>query len=120
MGNRESGVGEGIGSGFARLPIPYSPRPFSYLGFFLTSTPLPFFLLFSAAARSSAVGMSFLLVGRTTRSPPLGPGTAPRTSNRLFSLSTLTTSRLRTVTWALPYCPAARWPFLGRPEPRLA
>src|SRR5471032_1551462 len=90
-----------------------------YFFFLAISTPLPFFLAFSAARRWSSLGMSFLLVGLTKTRPPLGPGMAPRTSSRLLSLSILTTSRLRTVIWTLPYWPAMWMPFLGRPLPRL-
>src|SRR5437588_1326971 len=70
-----------------------------------------FFFFFAAAAsaflRASGSGWSFLLVGRTTTRPPLGPGTAPRTSRILLSASIFTMFRLRIVTGALPYWPAA-------------
>src|SRR6266851_5734448 len=61
----------------------------------------------------------FLFVARIMMRPPFGPGTAPRTRMRWLSASILTTSRLRTVTRSLPYWPAMRMPFLGRPLPRL-
>src|SRR3990172_13068960 len=39
-------------------------------------------------------------------SPPLAPGTAPRTRSRFLSLSAWTTSRPCTVTLSAPRCPA--------------
>src|SRR5262249_62227309 len=50
---------------------------------------------------------------------PLNPGTAPRTSSRLFSASTDTTRRFRVVTRSWPYRPGSFLPFFGRPLPRL-
>ena len=44
-----------------------------------------------------------LFVGRTITTDPLKPGMPPRTSNRLFSVSTFTTVRLRMVIRSLPY-----------------
>src|ERR1043166_2644168 len=38
--------------------------------------------------------------------PPVGPGTAPWTKTRFFSLETLTTSRLRLETFSWPQWPA--------------
>ena len=49
----------------------------------------------------SSFPYAFLLSVRTTR-PPLGPGIAPLTAIRLFSTSTLTTSRFWTVTCSEP------------------
>ena len=53
---------------------------------------------------------------RTKRSPPFGPGRAPLISSRLFSASIFTSGWLRVVTWSMPMWPAMRTPFLGLPR----
>src|SRR5690606_29752783 len=55
-----------------------------------------------------------LTASRITTSPPLGPGTAPRTSRRFFSASEETTRRLRVVTFSAPMRPAIRVPLNTR------
>src|SRR5579872_841682 len=55
-------------------------------------------------------GHGYFLALRTTTYPPVGPGTAPFTSNTFSSASTSIISRFRTVTFAVPMCPAIRMP----------
>src|SRR6185295_15869458 len=57
----------------------------------------------------------FLAAERTRISAPLGPGTAPLTSSRLFSVSTACTVRFCTVKRWLPMRPAIRTPLKTRP-----
>ena len=49
------------------------------------------------------------------RTLPFGPGTAPFTYNRFLSVSTLTTSKLITVTLTLPMCPGKTFPLYTLP-----